>query len=56
MTDYEKILIGMELIKEGCSNIPTEHCGFQCFCPLSSYCYKNFPISPENWATEMPHD
>ena len=49
MTDYEKIELGMKLIQEGCSNIPIGHCGFEVFCPLSPYCYKKFPIPPEEW-------
>ena len=52
MTNKEKMIKGMKLLKEGCENI------YSCNpidCPLYDYCYERFMYSPCDW-TDIEED
>lgn len=45
MTNREKMIEGIKLLKEGCENInPSD-------CPLYEYCYERFVDPPCDWTT-----
>ena len=46
MTNEEKMLKGMKLLKEGCENISS--CN-PISCPLYNFCYERFENSPCDW-------
>jgi hypothetical protein len=59
MSSIEKIIIGMKLIKEGCSETPagTYNCG-ESTCPFGWLCYGEAIDPPEDWdiPTPSPHN
>ena len=59
MNGVEKIIEGMKLLKEGCSEIPagTYNCG-ESTCPFGWLCYNEWIAPPEQWdiPTPSPHD
>ena len=53
MSSVEKIIEGMKLIKEGCSEIPVGTCDCN-NCPFGWYCYKEEIDPPEDWDIPTP--
>ena len=57
MDSIEKIIEGMKLIKEGCSETPakSDNCG-ESTCPFGWLCYGVVIVPPEDWDTFAPHE
>lgn len=57
MSSIEKIIEGMRLLKEGCSETPagTYNCG-ELTCPFGLLCYREEIVPPENWDIPTPHN
>lgn len=57
MNGVEKIIEGMKLLKEGCSEIPagTYNCG-QSTCPFGWLCYGEAIDPPEQWDISAPQE
>ena len=57
MDSVEKIIEGMKLIREGCSEIlaGNYYCGVST-CPFGWLCYGEAIAPPENWELPSPHD
>ena len=49
MTNREKMIEGMKLLKEGCKNIPD--CN-EVDCPIYEHCYGSFECPPCDWIIE----
>ena len=57
MNGIEKIIEGMKLLKEGCSEIPAGnyYCG-QSTCPFGWLCYGESIDPPEQWDIPAPQE
>ena len=57
MSGVEKIIEGMKLLKEGCSEIPAGnyYCG-QSTCPFGWLCYREAIDPPEQWDIPTPQE
>ena len=55
MNGIEKIIEGMKLLKEGCSEIPAGayNCG-KSTCPFGWLCYNEWIAPPEQWDIPTP--